>query len=265
MDKFAIKIHTNEIRFRYARGVHEHTGKEFHPHHELFFLFDGDAELFTEFGKIKLAPGTLVIVPKEHFHQFSNTGNETDYLRCTFSFGNIQEYSELIFSRIQQVTVFQTDSSSELAFLFERSKSLAFSARNLEEKRILLKAYLAEILIHLDEATKTPLETTFSLSPITKKAIAYINRHIAEDLSLTTLAEHLNVSVSHLSHVFKADIHLSIHKYVQQKRLILANDKILNSIPSAVAAAECGYHDYSNFYQQYKNYFGIAPSQSTNG
>lgn len=263
MDKFAIRIHTDEFRFRCARGIHEHTGKEFHLHHEIFFLLDGEAELFSELGKIKLAPGTLVIVPKENLHQFFYIGNERDYFRCTFSFGSIEEFSELISSRMQKITVFQTDSLSELSFLFEKAKTLTFSARSIEEKRILLKAYLIEILVHLDITSEMTQDTAFLLSPITQKAIAYINQNIAADLSLASLSEYLHISESHLSHVFKADIHLPIHKYVQQKRLLLANDKILNSVPSVVAAAECGYHDYSNFYLQYKKYFGTAPSQST--
>ena len=57
---------------------------------------------------------------------------------------------------------------------------------------------------------------------------------------------------SYLSHVFKNDLHISIHKYVLEKRLILANKKIRQSVNPTVAASECGFADYSAFYRQYK-------------
>ena len=262
MDKFQIRIDTDEFRFRYAKGVIEETGKEFHPHHEIFFLFDGEVELFSEIGKIKLFPGTLIIVPKEHLHQFINTGNETDYLRCTFAFENIEEYSDLINCKLKRLTVFQINSASELSSLFEKAKSLVFSDRTITEQKILLKAYLAEILVHLDSESQAAPNEFFILSPLVKQAIAYINRNIATDLSLNVLAKQLHVSASHLSHIFKSEIRMPIRKYIIQKRLLLANEKIMHSIPASTAAAECGFHDYSNFYQQYKKYWGVAPSQS---
>ena len=259
MEKFSIRIHTDEFRFRYARGVHEHTGKEFHPYHEIFFLLNGEAEFVSEQGKNKLTPGTTMIVPRESFHQFINTGNETDYFRCTFSFGEIAEFSELINKKFRKIMFLNDNIISEI---FVKAKDITSSTKSQLEKKILLKAYLAEILVHMDDRSESLPDADSLLSPITKNAIAYINQNIAEDLSLCSLSERLHVSASHLSRVFKTDMHLSIHKYIQQKRLILANEKILHSASAIQAAAECGYHDYSNFYMQYKKYFGVAPSQS---
>ena len=55
---------------------------------------------------------------------------------------------------------------------------------------------------------------------------------------------------------------MSIHKYVLEKRLILANKKIRQSVNPTVAASECGFADYSGFYRQYKKMFGVSPAKS---
>ncbi len=47
-----------------------------------------------------------------------------------------------------------------------------------------------------------------------------------------------------------------------EKRLILANKKIRQSVNPTVAASESGYADYSGFYRQYKKMFGVSPAKS---
>ena len=42
---------------------------------------------------------------------------------------------------------------------------------------------------------------------------------------------------------------------------IRANKKIKNSVPRTQAAIECGFHDYSGFYKQYKKMFGVVPRE----
>ena len=55
---------------------------------------------------------------------------------------------------------------------------------------------------------------------------------------------------------------MSIHKYVLEKRLILENKKIRQSVNPTVAASESGFADYSGFYRQYKKMFGVSPAKS---
>ncbi|MBQ4611051.1 MAG: helix-turn-helix transcriptional regulator, partial [Clostridia bacterium] len=49
------------------------------------------------------------------------------------------------------------------------------------------------------------------------------------------------------------------HRYIQQKRLMLAADLIKEGTPVAEAAAKCGYGDYSAFLRAFKKLFGVNP------
>ena len=84
---------------------------------------------------------------------------------------------------------------------------------------------------------------------------------VSEELSVEAVAKQLNVSASLLSHAFKKEMNISFYQYVLKKRLTLAFQKIKDGEPAVLVAERCGFHDYSNFYRQYKKAFGVTPSE----
>lgn len=99
------------------------------------------------------------------------------------------------------------------------------------ETNILMKALFAQVLISIRDVPARSNAEVYVFSDITQKTLALINQNIAGNLSVSELASSLHISVSQLAHVFKKDLHISIHKYILEKRLILANKKIKSSIP----------------------------------
>ena len=81
-------------------------------------------------------------------------------------------------------------------------------------------------------------------------------------ITVAKISETLNVSKSCVAHIFKKEMNISIYKYILEKRLILAHNKILDGMPATLVALECGFSDYSGFYKQYKKMFNTAPSYS---
>ena len=98
---------------------------------------------------------------------------------------------------------------------------------------------------------------------LTKQVIEFINNNLTDNLNVNTIAQKLNVSSSTLMHTFKKNINISIHKYIIEKRLILAHSKISNGEYPVIASVESGFNDYSGFYRQYKKLFDITPSTHT--
>lgn len=255
-DKFSIRIQTDEIRFRYARGMPVQE-REFHTQHEIFFLIKGELDVISEMGRKKIMPDTALIIPKGVFHQFAHGLAEQDCERCVFKMREIKEFSELIEAKFHRIQLVKNAAITEV---FRQLQAMAQSDRTQGEKQILLKAYLAQILVFLDCRQEESQDASTLLSPITREAIDYISRNIRSNLTLQTISEQLHISSSHLSHIFKVDMHFSIHKYILNKRLILANEKIVHGVSPVEAAASCGFRDYSNFYLQYKKRFDRAPS-----
>ena len=253
-EEFARFIVTKEIRFKYAKGMRDIFGKELHVYHEILFFIAGYAEFVSELGARKLSPFTTVIIPKDTFHSFVVHGNEADYCRCVLNFESVSELDELISSKLKNVFITTNENLKELFVKMQALESSTFSQL---EREILLKALFAQILVALNEHENSFFDVL--INTLTEQVLAYIDQNIEKSLSVRSLANMLYISESYLAHVFKKDLRISIHKYILEKRLIIANNKIKKGIPAMQAAAECGFQDYSGFYRQYKKMFGISP------
>lgn len=91
--------------------------------------------------------------------------------------------------------------------------------------------------------------------------IAYINSHLDEDLSLETVAKRFFISKSCLMHKFKDMTGCGAHKYIQQKRLMMAADLIREGTPVVEACQRSGFGDYSSFLRAFKKMYGATPSE----
>ena len=155
-------------------------------------------------------------------------------------------------------------SSPEIALAFNGIRNVFERKRNEEDTEGLMRSFVGLTIASLVPSDDNRQDGSLILDRTVMEAVKYIDGHIGGDLSIETIAAHLHVSPSYLSCLFKKNMLIPIHKYILNKRLILANTKILSSTPSVSAAMECGFSDYSNFYVQYKKRFGISPSQSKN-
>ena len=94
-------------------------------------------------------------------------------------------------------------------------------------------------------------------------ATKYIDEHYTdENLSLSMLAELLNVSVSYLSRLFKQEINKTFLEYLidcrieQAKRLAVNTDMQISAISAAV-----GYKNYPSFVKTFKKQTGLSPGE----
>ena len=89
----------------------------------------------------------------------------------------------------------------------------------------------------------------------------YINSHYAEELSLDGLANRFFISKYHLSREFGRIVGTSVHRYIIQKRLVVAKQLLSEGRPSSAVYQHCGFGDYSNFYRAFKAEYGISPKE----
>ena len=253
--EFAKFIKTDELTFKYAKGMRDILGREIHPYHEIFYYMGGDAKFVSESGTEELEPYTTIIIPKETFHCFINS-EDKNYIRCVFNFWEIPELDLIISKKLNKIFITKNEKISDI---FMKLTEIADKEITDYEKKILMKSYFMQLLIYLEEDGSSINNS--KIHPITQKAIGYIKNNIDKKLNIKELARILFVSESHLSHVFKNDLHISIHRYILKIRLTAANKKIKNSVTPTQAAIECGFHDYSGFYKQYKKMFGVVPKE----
>lgn len=252
---FSHRIQAGSVFFKHARGVSDRSGKEFHIYHELILLLDGEAEFISEQLHTAIKPGTLIVIPRESYHQVVIHGQAESYYRCVVQFDDMDD----IILQARDVLLLQAD--KEIRYLFGKLMDAAKAASDGAES--ILKAVLVLLLDAIGTKKEQPAEVSPQNETVAA-AVDYINQNLARPLTVGQIAQACNTSPSSLAHIFKREMYCSVHKFMVKKRLIHAHHRIAAGQAATVAAVECGFTDYSGFYKQYKKAFGHPPSQTGN-
>ena len=92
------------------------------------------------------------------------------------------------------------------------------------------------------------------------RVIRYLNENITRDVSLDSLAKRFFVSKYYLCRAFKKHNGISVHGYINQKRVMYAKQLIESGETASGAAYKVGFGDYSAFYRAYVKLVGKAPT-----
>ncbi len=93
--------------------------------------------------------------------------------------------------------------------------------------------------------------------------VAYVNKHLFEDISVQMVADEMHLSRSQVSRIFQQVTGTSMWKYVTAKRLLAARAMIHRGESANSACTACGFSEYSSFYRAYRSYFGHSPKEDT--
>lgn len=90
----------------------------------------------------------------------------------------------------------------------------------------------------------------------------YLQEHLAEDLSLSVLAQEFHLNPQYISQLFKNEIGVNFLSYLTNIRMEKAKKLLLStSLSVAEVAEQSGYGDYRVFTKVFKKSEGITPSQ----
>lgn len=99
-------------------------------------------------------------------------------------------------------------------------------------------------------------------SSIIMNAMAYIEKHYAEDITLDKVAEAVYVSSPYLSKLFREKTDATLTEHINKVRIEKAKELLLNPYKSiSDIAEESGYKSESHFFQKFKQLTGMTPSQ----
>lgn len=90
----------------------------------------------------------------------------------------------------------------------------------------------------------------------------WIEDHLDQALTLSDLANIVNLSEYHFAHMFKQSMNMAPHQYVMQRRLTKAKGLIQSSQLSLQdIALVCGFSSASHLSHRFKQFYGMSPSQ----
>lgn len=256
---FTYYIESDWFHLKYAGGSPSATGREFHDYDEIVLFLNGDSQLISKDTQAKLSPQNMILIPKEHFHQFCVVQPE-HYTRCILGFREAPELKPLIREVMREVTVLSAPSEIMLA-LFTNMMNAANSDRPVREKQLLIQSTLPLLLLELKQATQQPQQKNTALSELIQAVLQYVDEHFSQTITVGSIAAHFYISPSTLAHRFRSELNISVYRYLSEKRMSMMRQYVESGLSLSHAAQLCGYHDYSNFYKIYKKQYGITPSQ----
>jgi AraC family transcriptional regulator len=94
-----------------------------------------------------------------------------------------------------------------------------------------------------------------------RQAIAYINEHLAEDLSIAAIADELKMSQYYFSRLFKQSTGESPYQYVMRQRIEQAKYLLkITSLSVAAIAPQVGFSNQNQLTVQFRKFTGTTPS-----
>ncbi|MBE6963470.1 MAG: helix-turn-helix domain-containing protein [Ruminococcaceae bacterium] len=90
--------------------------------------------------------------------------------------------------------------------------------------------------------------------------LRYIEVHLGEEISVETLAEHFFLSRYHMMRLFREHTGITIHAYIQDRRLMNARDLMGQGVGATEACYKAGFNSYCTFCRAYNRRFGRSPT-----
>lgn len=117
---------------------------------------------------------------------------------------------------------------------------------------------LEQALLWLD--TQNPLRTRLDERILT--VTDHIASHVAEPLGIDALAGLVHLSPSRLSHLFARQLGISVQRYIERERMLLAQQLLdLTNRPIADIAREVGWGDPLYFSKRFRQFAGLSPTE----
>jgi len=129
-----------------------------------------------------------------------------------------------------------------------------------ESCQYMILALIATLLDITEPQAKKESSAGLRQSLLATCAKNYIDEHYSEDLTLQSIADALNVSVYHMSHVFKKETGFSPLQYVARRRVGEAQSLLIETNLSATEIGSMvGFGNPSHFNAMFKKRVGLSP------
>ncbi|MDL2301411.1 response regulator [Lachnospiraceae bacterium OttesenSCG-928-D06] len=90
----------------------------------------------------------------------------------------------------------------------------------------------------------------------------YISHHIADELSVKSLANMVYMNGDHLTRLFRKRFNQTLTEYIMKKRMVMAGEILKEKGMTVTRASDLvGFTNYSYFTEQFKRYYGITPRE----
>lgn len=257
-----------EIAYRQSGKDPQLYAMHTHDGFEILQVLEGSGSVIINDHIYDLAPGTVFIINGESFH-CTNPNEITTYIRNTIQFSPRMVLPLLVLADLDELSPFLPNPKDNLHFSLKQEDAAridaVFSDMRIAEREggkdfdltvsasiIRIFAILSAVVPHSQELHLNQSQT------IARKVMRYVTDHLS-DFSLELLSDHLHMSKYYLCHAFKDATGLTIHSYLNERRITQANKLLKTDMPISEIAMALGFSSFSLFCRTYKTLIGTSP------
>ena len=232
---------------------------ESHPIPELTYVDQGSLHSVVEGQDTLLKQGDLVVYGPDQWHMhYADIGVAPRYVTITFDLkgGDLTPLLNRKFTAPQHTVQLLQKMLREQEVMDAFSNDMIISQLNV-------------LLLHLLREEAAPRagklqasNSVHSENEIVRLAQQYISSHIREKLSVPLVARQVDVSASYLTALFHKNLQISPGEYIRRIKLQESKQMIReNNLNFTEIAAALQYSTVHHFSRQFKDKFGITPTE----
>lgn len=255
--------------------IMRHPTEKFHSHgeYELYYLFSGERKMLFENGiEYHLRAGEMMLIPPNLAHSTYDCSEFVDHDRVILNFEK-----QYIHNIIEQV-----DNFDVLPLFFPHEHVLRISDKKRETIELLIESLCKEMVLQQcgyeliarntlncilmyvmrarDYAETMRVYEKPDLKNHLYRMVEFVFNNYSDELSLKLLARLFYSDVTTVSKEFKAITGLNFIDYLNNRRLEVAKDLLLNSrLPVIQIAMNVGYNSATYFERVFKKKYGVTP------
>ena len=263
-----------------AYPIQYHAGPEFlyfpHYHDELefFHLTTGSLTVWVNTIPYTMNAGDSLIIPSAAIHSckiLRGDTCDTQALLCHPDFLLGRSNDVIYFEYLKHLTAAnavalyvsaKSSSASRISHLYHELTAMLSSKPSAYE--LLAKSYLFELL-YLAFLAADPQASAPTIDPavsVIRQSLDYLQTHLNEEVSLTTLANLCCLSPSQYGRLFKRVMGCTPITYLMEKRIAYAK-QLLTETDTRISdiAVKAGFNNFSYFNRCFRQYQGMTPSE----
>ena len=238
------------------RPAHDIYYLHWHKAVEIIMVYEGEVQIKNNERTFQGKPGEMYVIHSTHLHSFQ-MGDVGGEYHCLILPDDIFPSKDFFRADLPFMT---TDADCKR--LYEEAWQVYHQkppAPFYEERVLGLILQLYAHLAALGGTQQAGDDHTFNTT--IRRAMAYIETHYAEKLTIENIAAAVNVSRHHLCHIFKNVTGTTPAHYWQATRCDAARRMLRKGSSVAEAAEACGFSSYPYFAKVYQKHFGVLPNE----
>ena len=260
--------------FHYKDESMQEVALHHHDFYEIYFFLSGSVSYNIESRSYRLSPGDIMLISPHELHQPIFSPEKQNYERIVLWL-NAGFLQQLGISEQNLTRCFDTTQPTHTNLI--RPDGVTRELLNYLTQQLLREqdseefaadlcclSLLGQLLVMVNRtalrAGQGP-ELRENTDSTVYRIVTYINENYNEELNLDFLANKFFISKYHLSREFGRVVGTSVHRYILQKRLIMARQMMAAGRPTSEVYQHCGFGDYSNFYRAFKKEYQISPRE----